>query len=194
MSPKIFSIAEREEVKTKLLNIGFELIKANGMTHASVEKITKAAGIGKSTFYNFFLSKEVFVSEIISYQRDKSKQLFMDILGEREKMSIDEAKVFFERITINQDSIYRYLTAEDLEKLKSALPSDYVINYQVEEQTMNSLFSHIDGIRADIDLKIVANLMKIMAISSMNKDSLHTEALDKTFKLICGTLFDYICK
>ena len=62
MSPKIFSITEREELRVKMLDAGFELIKQYGMTHASVEKITQTAGLGKSTFYNFFSSKEEFVT------------------------------------------------------------------------------------------------------------------------------------
>ena len=47
MSPKIFSITDREELRVKMLDAGFELIKQYGMTHASVEKITQAAGLGK---------------------------------------------------------------------------------------------------------------------------------------------------
>lgn len=54
MSPKIFSITDREELRVKMLDAGFELIKQYGMTHASVEKITQAAGLGKSTFTTSF--------------------------------------------------------------------------------------------------------------------------------------------
>ena len=34
MSPKIFSITDREELRVKMLDAGFELIKQYGMTHA----------------------------------------------------------------------------------------------------------------------------------------------------------------
>lgn len=37
----------------KMLEAGFDLLKEYGMTHMSVAKITEAAGIGVSTFYNF---------------------------------------------------------------------------------------------------------------------------------------------
>ena len=39
MSPKIFSITDREELRVKMLDAGFELIKQYGMTHASVEHL-----------------------------------------------------------------------------------------------------------------------------------------------------------
>ena len=77
MSPKIFQYHRiGEELRVKMLDAGFELIKQYGMTHASVEKITQAAGLGKSTFYNFFSSKEEFVTGIMEYQRDRVKQHF----------------------------------------------------------------------------------------------------------------------
>ncbi len=61
MSPKLFSIAEKEQLKENMFLSGLELLKEYGMTHMSVEKIAASAGIGKSTFYNFFMSKEDFV-------------------------------------------------------------------------------------------------------------------------------------
>ena len=79
MSPRIFSTTQREELRIKMLDAGFELIKQHGMTHASVEKITQAAGLGKSTFYNFFSSKEEFVTDIMEYQRDRVKRHFEPI-------------------------------------------------------------------------------------------------------------------
>ena len=57
MSPKLFDLKEREEARIRMLDEGFRLIKEHGMTHASVDKVTKAVGLGKSTFYNFFPSK-----------------------------------------------------------------------------------------------------------------------------------------
>lgn len=120
MSPRIFSTTQREELRIKMLDAGFELIKQHGMTHASVEKITQAAGLGKSTFYNFFSSKEEFVTDIMEYQRDRVKQHFEQILNGREKMTAAEGKEYLKLIVFSRNSIYQYLTAEDMEKLKQA--------------------------------------------------------------------------
>jgi len=189
MSPKIFELQEREEARIKMLDIGFALIKENGMTHASVEKVTKAVGLGKSTFYNFFPSKEMFVYEIIKYQRDRSKQFFMDMLGGREKMTAEEAKIFLKKIIFSKDSIYQYLTAEDEAKLKAALPGEYWIDPYMEAAVMNGLFDHMEGVRKDIDLKVVANLIKIMAFAMFHQDTLHTDALERTLDRIYDLLF-----
>ncbi len=190
--PKIFTLQEREEVRTKMLDAGFALIKEHGMTHASVEKITNAAGLGKSTFYNFFQSKEMFVYEIIQYQRDRAKQFFMDALGTREKITTAEAKEFLKKIIFSEDSIYRYLTAEDQARLKAVLPAEYGINPESENLVMAGLFSHIEGVRKDIDFKLVANLIKIMAIAMFHQNELHADALMKTLERIYDLLFSCI--
>ncbi len=193
MSPKIFALQEREEARVKMLEAGFALIKEQGMTHASVEKVTKAVGLGKSTFYNFFPSKEMFVYEIIKYQRDRAKQFFMDILDGREKMTSSEGKDFLKKIIFSGDSIYQYLTAEDEAKLKAALPREYcLVDPQAEAMIMTGLFEHMEGVRPDIDFKLVANLIKIMALALFHQDSLHADALPRTLEGIYGLLFSYI--
>ncbi len=192
MSPKIFSLQEREETKIKMLNAGFTLIKEYGMTHASVEKVTKAVGLGKSTFYNFFPSKEMFVYEIIKYQRDRVKQFFMDTLNGREKLTVVEAKDFLKKIIFSNDSIYQYLTAEDEARLKAALPPEFRIDNRSETVVMNNLLDHIEGVRKDIDFKVVANLIKIMALAMFNQDVLHADALKRTLNHIYELLFSFI--
>lgn len=194
MSPRIFTLQEREDAKVQMLEAGFSLIKEHGMIHASVDKVTKAVGLGKSTFYNFFPSKEMFVYEIIKYQRDRAKQLFMDMLGGREKLAVAEAKEFLKKIIFSEDSIYRYLTAEDQNKLKAALPLEYSINPEVEATVMDGLFLHMEGIREDLDYKVAANLIKIMALAVFNQDSLYADALEDTLNKIYELLFSYIFK
>lgn len=192
MAPKIFDLQEREETRIKMLDAGFQLIKSFGMTHASVNKVTQAVGLGKSTFYNFFPSKEMFVYEIILFQRDQMKQEFMTLLEGREQISVAEAKTFFRKIIFSEDSIYQYLTAEDESKLKAVLPPEYCINPQTESLVMNGLFSHMEGVRKEIDFKVVANLTKIMAIAMLNKGSLHSDALERTLDQIYTLLFSLI--
>ena len=148
MSPKIFSITDREELRVKMLDAGFELIKQYGMTHASVEKITQAAGLGKSTFYNFFSSKEEFVTGIMEYQRDRVKQHFENLLNGREKMTAAEGKEYLKLIVFSQNSIYQYLTVEDMEKLRRASSPECVTpddaDYdQREAQILHGLLDHM---------------------------------------------------
>lgn len=197
MSPKIFTTTQREDLRIKMLDAGFELIKQHGMTHASVEKITKAAGLGKSTFYNFFSSKEEFVTDIMEYQRDRVKRYFEQILDGREKMTAAEGREYLKLIVFSRNSIYQYLTAEDMEKLRNASSSecttpDDAVYDQRERQIMEGLLAHMEGVREDVDIHVAANLIKIMAMAKVNRDALHTEALDKTLEHIYELLFSLI--
>lgn len=88
------------------------LLREYGMTHMSVEKITAAAGIGKSTFYNFFDSKEAYVCQVIEYKRGNFKTEISELLAGREKLTADEAKAMFRQIIFSEESAYQYLTPE----------------------------------------------------------------------------------
>ncbi len=65
MAKRIFTEEEREDIKNRLLDVGFPLLQKYGVIHMSVPKITQAAGIGTGTFYRFFASKEDYILALI---------------------------------------------------------------------------------------------------------------------------------
>ena len=194
MSPKLFSITEKEQLKEKMFLSGLELLKEYGMTHMSVEKITSAAGIGKSTFYNFFMSKEDFVIALIEYNRDRFRKEIADIIGDRGKLSVPECKNILMSIINDKDSVYQYLTPEDEKKLADAAPEKAVPRLDEETETLKQLFSVFDNLRSDIDYAVVSNLLKIIAIAAESKDMLHESAYQRTQDKLFGLLFGCIFK
>ena len=133
----------------------------------------------------------------MEYQRDRVKQHFEQILNGREKMTAAEGKEYLKLIVFSRNSIYQYLTAEDMEKLKQASspectsPDDSLYD-QREAEIMHGLFDHMEGVRPDLDLHVVANLIKIMAMAKVNRDALHADALDRTLDHIYGLLYSLI--
>ncbi|MPW25494.1 TetR family transcriptional regulator [Alkalibaculum sp. M08DMB] len=192
MTPKIFTSLEREEMRIKMLDAGFSLIKEYGMTHTSVDKIMEAVGLKKSTFYNFFHSKEMFVYEIILLQREKFWKHFDTVLSGREKVSVSEGKELLRTLFCNPNSIYQHLTQEDENKLQAALPKEYFIDDNKEKNAANALLGRIEGIQSDIDYKLIANLMKILAMVQEGKDVLHEDALDRTLDALFDLMFSFI--
>lgn len=71
MPTRVFSEEEKENLKTQMLEAGFPLLVQYGMTHTSISRITKAAGIAVGTFYNFWKSKEEYMAELIQYHSRK---------------------------------------------------------------------------------------------------------------------------
>lgn len=189
---RVFSIAEREAYRIRMLEAGFGLIKLHGMTHASVERITRAAGLGKSTFYNFFPSKEQFVLDIMEYQRDQTKVLFDDTLAGRDKMTAEEGRQYFKRLALGQDNIYQYLTPADEQKLRAALPDHQHAKPEADSHTMVDLLSHMEGVRADVNMKLVASLFKMMALATFHRDQMHQDVLENTFDHVLEVVFDCV--
>ncbi|TQI67786.1 TetR/AcrR family transcriptional regulator [Clostridium sp. KNHs216] len=192
MSPKKFDWQKREEIRVQMLEAGYELIRQYGMTHTSVEKVAEAVGLGKSTFYNFFPSKERFVYEIIVSMRTQLMEYFEQLLAGREKLPVPQAKEFLKKIIFSERSIYKYLTPEDEEKLRAALPPEYFLDVEQESRVMVRLFGRMEGIRADMDEHLVGNLLKIMALAQINQAELHADALERTLDKLYELLFSCI--
>ncbi|MBR2749693.1 MAG: TetR/AcrR family transcriptional regulator [Clostridiales bacterium] len=194
MSPKIFTLEEKERLKEQMFHAGLKLLKEYGMTHMSVEKITSEAGIGKSTFYNFFLSKEDFVLQLIEFNRMRFWKAVKDMLGGRKKLTVDESKKVLTAIINNQDSVYQYLTPEDEEKLAQASPDKGKADIGEETETLSRLFSMFENVREDIDVAVIANMLKILAMTAENRSMLHESGYTRTQEKLFGVLFDCIFK
>lgn len=194
MSPKIFSYAEREEIKIKMFEVGLELLKQYGMTHMSVEKITAAAGIGKSTFYNFFSSKEAFIYALMQYERSLFWQYLDACLDGREKMTQREGEELLKKIIFSTSSVYQYLTPEDESKICAALPEEMAADIGRETEIMNALLSHMENVREDLDYPVIANLLKVMAMAAEGKEMLHEEGYLRMQESLFGLLFGCVFK
>lgn len=192
MSPKIFSIAEKEQLREKMFYAGLELLKGYGMTHMSVEKIAAAAGIGKSTFYNFFMSKEDFVLQLIEFNRSRFWAALAEKLAGREKLTADEGRRVLTAIINSRDSVYQYLTPEDEKKLADASPDKAEADIDGETETLRRLFSVFENVRENVDFAVVSNLLKILALTAENRTMLHESGYQRTQEKLFSLLFDCI--
>ncbi len=192
MPVRVFSEEERKEIESKMFEAGMELIKTYGLTHASVTKITSAAGIGKSTFYNFFASKEDFVIALIRYERAKTMQAIHIFLNGREKMTTSEGKSLLRKVIYHQDSIYQYLTEDDVQNLYPAMQRSGLIEDDLSSDTPEYLLSIMDGVKPDVDAKVFVNFLRMMAICMTQKDALHQDVLDQNIDMIFDKMFEYI--
>ncbi len=194
MSPRIFTISEKEKLKEKMFFSGLELLKKHGMTHMSVEKITSEAGIGKSTFYNFFMSKEDFVLQLIEFNRKRFWKAVEEMLNGRDRLTVSESKEVLKAIINNRDSVYQYLTPEDEKKLADASPDKGEVNIDEETEILKRLFLMFEGVRDEVDTAVVSNLLKILAMAAENKSVLHEIGYKRTQDILFESLFECIFK
>ena len=192
MPVRVFSDEEKEQIKADMFEAGIRLIKEYGLTHASVTKITEAAGIGKSTFYNFFESKEMFVIGLIRYERQKAMKMIQDHLAGRERMTKEEGKKLLYMIIYHQDSVYQYLTEEDVKNLYPAMEKAGFIEDELNSDTPQYLLHIIEGTREDADPKVFVNFLRMMALCVSQKEALHQDVLQQNIDMIFEAMFAYI--
>ena len=64
--PPPFTEKEKLRLRQKMLRAARDLFARKGLKKTSLEDITSAAGIAKSTFYVFFESKEALFLEVLA--------------------------------------------------------------------------------------------------------------------------------
>jgi len=63
-----FSAIEKDKLHQLLIQAGKQLFTTQGLKKTSLEQLTQAAGIAKSTFYSFFDSKEALYLELLELE------------------------------------------------------------------------------------------------------------------------------
>ena len=182
MAKRVFTEAERAEYREKMLAAGFDLLKQYGMTHMSVAKITEAAGIGVSTFYNFFPSKEAYVYDVMEYRKRMIPVFIKKALNGKEKAGPAETRNYL-KIMIDEDySIFPSLSPEDEKRLLEMLPEQVRPDLQKETRTSMMFFQQMEGIRPDINIGVVTNLIKIYVLGAEGRELLHDAAYEETME------------
>lgn len=180
MAKRVFTEEERAEYREKMLDAGFDLLKQYGMTHMSVAKITEAADIGVSTFYNFFASKEEYVYEVLQYRRRKIPELIRIALNGKEKSGPAETRTYLKMMIDERYSVFPSLTPEDEKRLLEMLPEQVRPDLQKETETSIQFFQHMEGIRPDVNIPLVANLIKVYVLAAEGKEMLHQKVYEVT--------------
>lgn len=195
MPVRVFDKDEKEILRIKMLDAGFPLIKEYGVIHTSVARIAKTAGIGTSTFYNFWQNKEEYLTDLIRYHRQKMLPVMIseDVLAHKRKMSRREVKKLFRSLVDEDVSIYPHMTLEDEFKLVKAT-EEFTPDLTKETAIATALISYIDNAREDIDYGLVANLTKLLAITAESKDELHASSYEATLDVIIEKILNLIIK
>lgn len=182
MAKRVFTEEERAEYREKMLAAGFDLLKQYGMTHMSVAKITEAAGIGVSTFYNFFPSKEAYVYEVLQYRRKTIPDLLRMALNGKEKAGPAEARTYLKFMIDENYSVFPSLSPEDEKRLVEMLPEQAAPNQQKEMQIANQFIAVMEDVRPNANMTLVANLIKIYVLGAEGREILHEAAYEETME------------
>lgn len=194
MRTRTFSEEEKDQIRKQMIEAGLPLLKEHGMLHMSITKLTAAAGIGKSTFYNFYASKEEFVEDMLKYHRRKIMEQMKSGRRGEEKYSKQEAKNLLHKLIIEANNLYANFSMEDeiaLKNLHEKNGTQY-LNLEHEKNIIQSITSHMEGVKADLDYAVISNLMKIIVFTSEQRALLHPEGYETSMDMLFHLLLDNI--
>ena len=192
MSP-VFPLKQRQQIHTELLKTGIQLICEKGVRKLTIDEVTQRVQIGKGTFYHFFASKELFVYEAIMFSKEavlKKINEAVEKYGALDRQAVDELLSHFS--LLGQNNIISSLSMEDEIWLSKKLPPEYILDPPKEEKIVDLLFQNMKDIRSDIHSHVVANMIKIMAITVENRNFLHEDAIAENMNILKDSLLDYL--
>jgi AcrR family transcriptional regulator len=79
-----FSEEDRERIRAELVEAGRELFAQFGFERTRISDVTEAVGIGTSTFYQFFDSKESLYVRVLGIERDRLYDRIREAVGNAE--------------------------------------------------------------------------------------------------------------
>ncbi len=116
-----FSDEERARIREELITAGRELFSQFGLQKTTIADLTEEVGIGRSTFYRFFDSKEELYLAVLEREGEAvSRRLADRAFGEREdpQVAVEEFLRFvFEEIETNP-LIEQLVVSGDLDRLR----------------------------------------------------------------------------
>ena len=194
MRTRTFSEEEKEEIKRKMKEIGLPMLKDEGLTHMSISKLAEAVGIGKSTFYSFYSSKEELVQEILADNRAQFLETLRIGLNGRKKYSNEESKEIIRKMVQDADHVYQHFSLEDEIALKKMSEKKGVpfIDLEKERRIIDFITSMMDGVKENLDYIVIANMTKIIVFTYEQKEMLHASGFERTINEMVDLLINFI--
>lgn len=191
--PSVFSMEDRERIRKQLLTEGRRMMLERGITKTNIDELADHAGIAKGTFYNFFSSKQDFILEIIhGYQDEKLIQLKQLTEDKKGKLTVDEAFAWYKTLYRPQENPLYQVSKKDMDWIMDKIPAERLFRPEVDIKTGHLILSMIEGVRDDLDVRVLANFPKMMALALENKDFMHQEVLNINFQMIVDSMYRYV--
>ena len=193
MPKRTFAEGEKDQLRITMLEAGFSLLKQYGMTHTTVAKITNVAGIAKGTFYHFWKNKEEYMAELIIYHRQKMIPVLIgdDVISGRRKLTEDDARIYLHNVVNDEISIYPHLTLEDEVRIFKNT-DEFMPDIEKESAITRGLLGYLDNVREDVNIPLIANMSKILVLTSESKEELHKEVYRETIDTLIEAILDLI--
>lgn len=89
------NIKNYDDSKTRLLEVGMELIRSESFSGIGINDILKKSGVPRGSFYHYFQSKEAFGLEVAQYYHNLQMEGAKQVLRDESLAPIERIEAFF---------------------------------------------------------------------------------------------------
>lgn len=191
--PKIFTDENKYELRIKLLDKGFKLLKKGGLSAVNIDKLTEETYIAKGTFYNFFTNKSEFMYHMMIHERTRAKDKLLSYLDSSGKLTKDSLRDYLKWLSTENPNVFAYLTTAEKKRLVSTWSDRYIENEDNDSDTMHMLISMLRSPATDPDWKLACNYMKLIAVSLATKKVFIRENYNAMVDSLINQIVDMLC-
>lgn len=192
--PANFTKEQRKIIRERLITIGYDLIREVGLKKMKISMIAERAEIATGTFYHFFGSKESYVTALLEEQEKVWKEQAFSGMTAYGKLTLEDAVRLFRESFRKENNILMELTLDDWVWLKSHQTKDGLFSRIHDEQEVRQYLSCIDGIRSDLDIRIIINFFKTIYSMAQNRDTFIEEVFETNIDMIFECIYNYAAK
>ena len=189
--PANFTEEQRTVIRERLLAIGYELIREIGLKKMKVSMIAECAEIATGTFYHFFESKEAYVTALIEEQGRGEQEQLAIILQSGGKLTLEQAIHYLRESFRKENNILMELTLDDWVWLKSHRTKDGLFSITHDMAEVQRYLSYIEGIRPDLDVRIIINFIKTIYSMAQNRDTFIEDVFETNIDMIFECIYNY---
>ncbi|SEG27928.1 transcriptional regulator, TetR family [Eubacterium ruminantium] len=191
--PKIFTEENKDNMRQRLLDEGFQLLKEGGLAAVNIDKLTELVFIAKGTFYNLFENKSEFMYHMMIHERNRSKDKLISYLNTRNKLTKDSLRDYLLWLSSENPNVFAYLSDAEKKRLVSSWADKYIEDEENDSETMHTLIAMIDKPARNPDWKLACNYMKLIAVSlttrkvfiADNYDDMIASLIENIIKILC---------
>lgn len=190
--PTGFTQEQQEEIREELFQKGILLIRELGLQRTTVDKLTKACGIAKGSFYLFYESKEDYLVALEEYTSGKMRKMLERYLAGHTQMTTHEFCAFLREWLYSDYDVMSHLTVEDFLWIRTHMADQNYFDPTQQQPLVERLLAEVSDVRADVDSGAVVNLIKCIYAMREHRDTMVVGSIDRSIDLILQTLEQYI--
>ena len=195
-----FSETEKEQIHNQLLTVAKQLFSAKGIKKTSLEELTSAVGIAKSSFYVFFESKEMLYLELLEQEGPGIEKRVWGAINQKSSIK-DKIKTYLHEMT-------RELADNPLMKRLQTYPDELQIIARkvtpefLQKKIERNVLPLLDFIKKqkeageliEEDTEVIMRLMRAAMTISMHKEDIGIDFYPKVQDMMFEAVSSYITK